>query len=76
MRAILIVMGFWVRWIILNFLRLLGVVNLVHVTLQVLYRTNLVRKPLVTATLLHFILVLLLVALFFWCGKALVQGMN
>ena len=71
MKLVRIFMGLWVRWLILNLLRVVGVVALVHWILQGLYGTPLVKKPLCTATVLHLVLLALLLGILGWAGAGL-----
>lgn len=59
----LMLMGAWVRWIILNLLRPFGIIYGICALIRLLYRTcpPLARKPIWTAVAVHSIALLLIV---------------
>ncbi len=63
MRALLIAMGLWVRWIILGLLFPLGVIHFTCCLIRLLYRVSpaLARRPLWTAVVTHLVVVLALI---------------
>jgi hypothetical protein len=71
MKFLRIITGLWLQVLILGILRLVGFVAVVHGSLQGLYRTSLVRKPICTATVLHLVLLALLLAALGWAGARL-----
>jgi len=66
MRALLITMGLWVRWIILGLLFPLGMLHFTCGVIRLIYRASpaLGRRPLWTAVITHLaILIVLILAL-------------